>query len=220
MPDIFSEPSSTTTQSLQPVQPIDPKPPIEQPTTLKSLGFFTTFCSYPKNLTFAVQESNEQILLFLRRDFITNVPWIFSSLLLFFFPPLILFIFKALQFSLFTLPHGFTAIFFLFYYILIVGFAFVNFISWFYNIGLITNKRVIDIDFYNISTVNVGTAIYPDIADAEYTQAGFFQSFFDYGDVRMRLESASEPFIFGKVPRPSEVTKLLSGLVGGSKNGN
>src|SRR5258708_24876683 len=219
MPEFFSDPTPT----------FQPPAPVEQPSSTQlatavqpvsgdqhRLGVFTTFCPNPNNVSFAAQEAGEQILLFLRRDFITNVPWIFSTIVLLFVPPLLFFIFRTLQFSLFAFPQGFIVVFITFYYILVVGFALANFISWFYNIGLVTSKRVVDLDFYDISTINLATAIFTDIKDAEFTQAGFFQSFFDYGDVRMRLEASTETFIFDKVPRPEEVVKILSNLVGGN----
>ena len=101
-----------------------------------------------------------------------------------------------------------------FYYIIVLGFAFANLVSWFYNIGLVTNKRGVDIDFNDLSTIDVATASLPDIKDVEYTQAGFFQSFFDYGDIRVRIVASGEIFTFSKVPRPTDVAGIISRLIG------
>jgi hypothetical protein len=65
-----------------------------------------------------------------------------------------------------------------------------------------------------LATINVATASLPDIIDVEYTQAGFFPSLFDYGDVRLRVEATGEVFVFKKVPRPTEIAGIISNLIG------
>jgi hypothetical protein len=217
MPDIFSEPTSTPpteAQAKQPETTLTSEQP-SQPQASHGIGFFTTYCPNPKNMSFQGQDADEHIVLFLRRDFATNIPWIFTTIVLLFIPPLVLFIFQAVQFSLFAFPLNFMVVFLTFYYILVVGFAFANFVSWFYNIGLVTNKRAVDIDFVDLSRIDVATSIFPDIKDAEFSQTGFFQSFFDYGDVRMRIEAATETFVFEKVPRPAQVANIISDQLGG-----
>lgn len=213
MPDIFSDnqPAPTppiASQATQPVTEQNGKNPVH---------LFTTYCKYPKNLSFAEEEDDEDILLFLRRDFITNVPWLVATIALAFIPFLIRFIFTSTGFSLFAIPDTISFTLVTFYYFVVFGFAFANLVSWFYNIGLVTNKRGVDIDFLDLATINVATASLPDIIDVEYTQAGFFQSLFDFGDVRLRVEATGEVFTFGKVPRPTEVAGIISNLIGDKK---
>jgi hypothetical protein len=200
MPDIFSDDQQK-------------KPTIPQ-IVRKKLGLFTTYKQNPLGVSFAEQEDGETIILFLRRDFITNVPWIVAAIALALIPYLIRFIFVSTNFSLFTLPDHMSFPLVSFYYLIVIGFIFANMISWFYNIGLVTNRRGVDIDFMDLATINVATAALPDIKDVEYTQAGFFQSLFDYGDVRLRIEATGEVFTFEKVPRPTEVAGVISNLIG------
>jgi hypothetical protein len=211
MPDIFS--------GNQPHTPSQPQPaaPADLQAVLHSLGLFTTYCKNPKGVSFAEQAKDETIILFLRRDFITNVPWIAATVALAFIPYLVRFIFVSTNFSLFTLPDNISFTLVSFYYLIVVGFVFANMVSWFYNIGLVTNKRGVDIDFLDLATINVATASLPDLIDVEYTQAGLFQSLFDYGDVRLRIEATGEVFVFEKVPRPSEVAGVVSNLIGNQK---
>jgi len=206
MPDIFSE-NPTAKQATQ-------NPPETLQQALNPVHLFTTYCRNPRGISFAEQEDDETIILFLRRDFITNVPWITATIALAFVPYLIRFIFVSTSFSLFTLPHNISLVLVSFYYVIVVGFAFANLVSWFYNIGLVTSKRGVDIDFVDLATINVATASLPDIKDVEYTQAGFFQSFFDYGDIRVRIVASGEVFTFEKVPRPTEVAGIISKLIG------
>jgi len=211
MPDIFTE----DTPQVAETETKTAKTVAKAVAAINPVHLFTTFIKGPRGISFAEEEDDEDILLFLRRDFITNVPWIASTIGLIFVPFLIRFIFVSSGFSLFTLPHNISLVLLTFYYLIVVGFAFANFVSWFYNIGLVTTKRGVDIDFTELSTINVGTAALSDIIDVEYTQQGFFQSFFDFGDVRLRVEATGEVFIFEKVPRPTEVAGTVSKLIGG-----
>jgi len=212
MPDIFSDNQPTPAPHMTPTAEHATEQTIQKPVHL-----FTTYCRYPRDISFASEENDENILLFLRRDFITNVPWLVTTIALAFIPFLIRFIFVSTNFSLFTLPHNISFTLVSFYYLIVFGFAFANLVSWFYNIGLVTNKRGVDIDFLDLATINVATASLPDIIDVEYTQAGFFQSLFDFGDVRLRVEATGEVFVFEKVPRPTEVAGIISNLIGDKK---
>lgn len=208
MPDIFNEsqPSNTTAPIQNNI--------AAQSVVLNPVHLFTTYCKNPRNLSFAEQATDETIILFLRRDFITNIPWIVATIALGYIPYLIRFIFESTNFSLFNLPNNLSVIVVTFYYLIVFGFAFANMVSWFYNIGLVTTKRGVDIDFYDLATINVATASLPDIIDVEYTQAGFFQSLFDYGDINVRIVASTDAFSFQKVPRPSEVAGIISNLIG------
>jgi len=209
MPDLFSD-----TQPATPTQQVQNAAPVAPQINLQRLGLFTTFCKNPRGISFAEQYDNETIILFLRRDFITNVPWIVATIALGYIPYLIRFIFTSTNFSLFTLPDMLSVPLISFYYIIVLGFAFSNLVSWYYNIGLVTDKRGVDIDFNDLSTIDVATASLPDIKDVEYTQAGFFQSLFDYGDVNVRIVASGEVFSFSKVPRPTDVAGVISQLIG------
>ena len=211
MPEIFND-TPITMPAPQQQQPAIA--PIVNQIEKKAVGLFTTFCQNPQGISFAEQQDGETIILFLRRDFITNVPWLVSTIALTYIPFLIRFIFVSTSFSLFSLPDGLSVPTVVFYYLIVLGFAFANLVSWFYNIGLVTDRRGVDIDFNDLSTINVATASLPDIKDVEYTQAGFFQSFFDYGDIRVRIIASGEIFTFAKVPRPTDVAGIISKLIG------
>src|SRR5580704_15795758 len=98
MPEIFTETPTPSVETQQPA--VAAAEEIEQ----KALGLFTTFCQNPRGVSFAEQQDDETIILFLRRDFITNVPWLVATIALAYIPYLIRFIFVSTNFSLFTLP--------------------------------------------------------------------------------------------------------------------
>lgn len=214
MPDIFVDhPSAQPQRDSASSQPHEqPSPRLHQ---AHKLGFLSTFVRDPLGVELAEQHENEHILLFIRRDFITNVPWIFTTfvaLIIPFFLPLLLTPFGSFSH---LISQSLMITFLIFYYLIVLGFAFANFVTWFYDIGIVTEERAVDIDFYNISYVSVATARSQDLKDVRYAQKGFFQSLFDYGDVTLVVEASGEKLTFENTPRPAEVVSTLSALIGG-----
>lgn len=209
MPDVFVSEEVKT--------PINSKPVQLNATELKEskhLSFFSSFCPNPTGITFKNQEPDEKIALFLRRHFIKNINWILICIALALLP--IFFLFPISLFKDFQniIPINFGIIFLLFYYLLVFSFAYVNFVTWFYNAGIITNKQIIDIDFTDIMYREVAKAGIKDVIDVEFKQGGFMGSFFDYGDVFVQTEGIKPNFEFHSIPRPNRATDILIDLKG------
>lgn len=175
----------------------------------KRLNAFSTFCEYPQDVSFANQLEDEVILLFLRADLITNVPWIAIVLVALLVPPLVLMLLGTFPFPTLTVSAQTTVILVALYYLVVFGYALGNTINWFYNIGMVTTKRVLDLDVSSVTYKNVASAIISSIADVDYTQRGFFQTFFDFGDVLIQTESKMSNIEFEKVPQPSVVEDIV-----------
>lgn len=211
MPTVFEQPQ-------QPKELPDTNPSLKAAveaadklmhTRPKSMGLFAAFAKQPKGVAFVNQEPDEAILLFLRKHFITNIPWIATTFFLALIPPLL---FLFLSFFPFVLPQGLTIVLVCFYYLVIITYAFSNFTSWFYNIGIITQKRIIDLDSLNILAHNTTTANFDEIVDVKFDQHGFLQSTFDYGNIHLQTEAIKTNFEFDATPKPSEVTDIISDL--------
>jgi len=226
MPDVFvpgksiNQPPPTTVQTNS--SPRDPLkkaliPLLEQP--LLPLRTLSNYLIHPEGVSFQDQEPDETILLFLRRDKITNLPWILTSILLILFPFLLNW---ALAYS--TNPFAFLTQFqfiLTFFYILgIFTYIFINFVNWFYNISLVTNERVIDVDFYNIISKDVSATKINLISDVSFSQAGTAQTIFNYGNVLIQTAAAVDKFQLERVPRPHEVVQIIESLIGESGGPN
>lgn len=180
--------------------------------TLHSLpkkGLFSSFVTQPKNLKFQNQEQNEEILLLLRRHPITNVPWILIGVLFFIAP----FFYLFLPFFNF-LPKQYFPIILIGWYLFSFAFVFENFLLWFYNINIVTNQRVIDIDFYNILYKEVSDARLKNIQDVSYNQNGFIEAFFNFGDVFIQTAAEKNEFVFENISSPNKVVSIISLLLG------
>lgn len=177
---------------------------------------FASFCEHPKGVWLQNQQENESVLLILRRHFVTNIPWILTVLFFLVIPLGILFLLQLQPQSFTTafLPQRFITVLLTLYYLVVFGYALVNFITWFYNVSLVTTLRVVDVDYSDIVYHNVAATKITLIQDVDYTQSGFIRTFFNYGDVFVQTASESPNFDFLAVPKPTRVVHILEDLIG------
>lgn len=174
--------------------------------------FYSSLCHYPDGVTFQNQEADEEIVLLIRRDFITNVPWIVSVLLLGLVPPL-LFITVPIFFPLILVTQPFITLAIAFYYVVLSAFTLLYFTLWYFNVGLVTNKRVIDLDVANILVKETSETRLNSISDITYTQIGGIRGIFDYGDVRVLTETYEQNIEFDRAPNPNMIRKVIGELL-------
>lgn len=183
------------------------------------LHLFAGYCDNPKSVAFGDQQEHEILLLLLRRHFITNLSWLFKAFLFALIPLGIelLGYLGLISLSFFT-PQAKIIIYTFYYFIIISGYMFVNYITWFYNISIVTNVRVLDVDYSNIVVEHVDATKLSQVEDVGYAQIGIIRSIFDYGDVRLQTAGAASNFEFLAVPHPERVIKVINNLIGKSKH--
>ncbi len=150
----------------------------------------TAFAVNPSHLRFETQEEAEKIVLFLRQHFVVNVPWILVTILLIIAPTVIFpLLFRVLSLNM-ALPASYYVVGALFWYLVTFGFALSSFIGWFFNIYIVTNERIVDIDFYYLLYKRFSQAELTKIQDINYTSGGIVAALFNYGNVT--VETAGE----------------------------
>ena len=167
---------------------------------------FSSSLVMPKVLTFAEKNEDEIILIALRSHWFTNVSWIITSIIMFFVPT----IFKYIPTQLFT--GNLQIIIFLSWYIMIFAYSFEQFLSWYFDLYLITNHRVVDIDFNNLLDKKFSEADLSKIQDVTSRVSGVSQTFFNYGTVLIQTAAEKNVIVFDKVPQPDKVVKVLQDL--------
>lgn len=190
----------------------------EKPAILDHPHMFYSFLENPAGIYFEEQEEDEKALLVLRRHFITNLHWIIIGTILFVLPLIFIPFSSTLSvFDFFQLPPHFILIFTIFYYLIVFTYLFVNFITWYFNVVLITNKKVVDVDFSNLVYKNVAATKHSLLQDASYSQIGVLRSLFDYGDVLVQTAGSLDNFNFNAVPKPGKVVQIVEDLIGAGK---
>jgi uncharacterized membrane protein YdbT with pleckstrin-like domain len=96
---------------------------------------------------------------------------------------------------------------------MVFGYALEQFLVWFFNIYIITDERVIDMDFYNLLFKRVSEAKIDRIEDITTANSGLLQSIVDFGDIQIQTSAEIPEIEFEKIPHPDRVQKLLSELI-------
>ncbi len=180
----------------------------------KNVGLFSAFRIRPGNVSFSEQDDDEIIYLFLRRHFITNVLWVITSIVMGIIP-LIIYLTVKSNFLPFPVPPGYLVILTSFYFLIVLTYIFINFLNWFYNISLVTDKRVLDLDYSDIVYHDVALTKLSLIEDVTYIQSGFARSLFNYGDIIIQTAGEKLHFDFLSVPDPKRGADIIENLMGG-----
>lgn len=173
----------------------------------KTQGKLSSFSYLPKKVDFETRDKEEKVILMLRRHPLTNLPWMLIGILMV-AAPIVLKIFPLLAF----LPKEFQLIAVLGWYLITIAFFLENFLTWFFNVNLITDERIIDIDFFNLIYKEVSDTNIDKIQDVTYTMGGVARTLFNYGDVFVQTAAEVPNFDFLAVPKPDKVAKILQDL--------
>ncbi|MBP9718923.1 MAG: hypothetical protein KBD46_00445 [Candidatus Levybacteria bacterium] len=221
MPDLFIKPKEEQS-TIAPAGGITDTNPSDVIRPLASsenhIHALAQFCVNPKTLILEGKNVAGQIKLFVRRHIITNVPWIFTTLVLLLIPFLIQILLTITNTPLTNLPQNFIMIFLLFYYLISFTYAFVNFINWFYNIIIITNTEIIDIDYSDVIYHDVAATNVNLIEDVNYTQLGFIRGLFNFGDLFVQTAGGKENIEALAIPKPASIARLILDFIGKGEN--
>lgn len=180
-----------------------------------SIHAFSSYFENPSKVRFKNKLHEEIMLLFLRRHFMTNLPWVLKAIAMALIPVIFEFLGSFGLYSTdFVETAGKTIIYFFYYFFIFSGYIFVNYMTWFYNISLVTNIRIIDIDFSDIVYENVAATKISQLEDVNYKQIGIVRSVFDYGDVSIQTAGTQRNFEFLAVPHPENVIRIINSLLG------
>lgn len=102
----------------------------------------------------------------------------------------------------------------IFLFVFIISYVWFSFINWYFNVGIVTNKRIIDIDFSGILYKELTVARLDKIEDITIKSGGYFEAFFDYGIIFIQTAGMETNIEFHNVPRPSNSVKEINNLLG------
>lgn len=165
----------------------------------------SAFVVRPSKVRFETQEAQEEIILMLRRHPVTNIPWVFQCLVMALLPTILL---KIVPLAF--IPANFRLIGSICWYLLTFAIAFENFLSWLFNVNIITDERIIDINFPNILYKEISEAMTENVEEVNTKTAGFIGTLFNFGDVTIQTAGEKPAICFEKVPNPAQVSVVLN----------
>ncbi len=165
------------------------------------------FMYYPRKADFLNKDPEEEVILILRRHPITNLGWIIFGIAML-FAPAILKYFPILDF----LPESFAFIAVVGWYMLTVAFIFEQFLSWYFNVNIVTDERVFDVDFVNLIYREMTDANIDQIQDVTVKIGSASRTLFNFGDIVIQTSAEIPQIEFQAVPKPDRVARILREL--------
>jgi membrane protein YdbS with pleckstrin-like domain len=171
------------------------------------MTFLKPFIRNPK-ISGDFKEKEEEVVLLVRSHPITQISWIINGVFIF----LILLAFNYIFFPYISPPQQIFINFFT--VIFIFSYWWFNFLSWYFNVGIITNKRIIDIDFYGLIYKEITSAKLEKIEDITVKAGGFLPSIFNFGNIFIQTAGTEINIEFINIPFPNKVRDLINNLTG------
>lgn len=170
-------------------------------------SFGAALCYYPDHVSFMGKEPEEEIILLLRKHPFTNVKWFFMVMFLLVLPAF-LSVFPFFE----QLPVGFQVMSTMVWYLIVMALILEEFLTWFFHVNIITDERIIEVDFLNLIYREITDCNIDKIEDVTVRVGGGLRTFFNFGDVQVQTSAEISRIIFEDVPRPDIVAKVLREL--------
>jgi len=202
-----ANPLEATTEISKILRPVDEYSQVMQQEQASD-NPFKAFLAKPEKVFFASQHYEEKVLLLLRQHPITQVKWIVISILLCFVP----FLFQSVGLLSF-LPASYQFASTVGWYLVILGYVLQSFLAWFYNVYIVTDERVVDVDFYSLLFKNISSAKIDKIEDITNQAGGVLAAAFDLGTIKVQTAGTEAEFEFENVPQPAKVAAFLNEML-------
>lgn len=161
---------------------------------------------YHPKFHFDIQRADEEIVLIIRSHPITQVPWFINAIGL----VLITFLLNFFVVEFFTVEQQ---VFMNFFGLtLALVYAWTNFLRWYFHVGIVTNQRIVDIDFPSTLYKEVTIAELRDVQEVTTRAIGYIGAVFNFGHIMVQTAGTKANIEFHNAPRPSEVVKVINEL--------
>jgi hypothetical protein len=173
----------------------------------KNKNPLASFLYYPDRVRFANKDPEEEIILLLRKHPLTNVKGAIISILMILAPA-----FLTVMPFFEVLPVNFQIISVVVWYMITTAFIFETFLSWFFNVNIVTDERIVEVDFYNLIYRELTDANIDKIEDVTVKIGGAIRTYFNYGDIEIQTAADVPRIDFEAIPKPDLVAKIIRDL--------
>ena len=178
------------------------------------MKMFQSFISRPTNIEYEGKDKDEHIIYVFRKSFIINYFWFLTVIILLIAP---LFVVSSIP-SYYGV--GFITSVVAFYYLFTLGYGFVQLSNWFFNVYIISDKKIVDVDLNGIGYKNISEAPIESIEDVTSKISGIFGMTFNIGNIYVQTAAAKTEFEFIDIDNPNYVRDLISDLAAHKKGGH
>lgn len=179
-------------------------------TQASSRSEVSNFCAFPTDVSFSGKESEECVVLLVRRSLISFWPQ-YILIAIFLVAPF----FFGVMLSAWQGPNtgviGLSAT--ILFWLLAFTTAVDTFLKWFYSVNIVTDERVVDVDFENVMYHRYSETQLENIEDVTHSVNGVLGSIFDFGNVYIQTAGTKPEFVFENVPKPRIVQDTLLDLL-------
>lgn len=178
-----------------------------------SFSLFPALFDRPSRIKFSEQEPDEHIELLLRQHWFVNIPWMFLATVAAIAPPLLLNFKNGFGTEVyFQVPAEVEVAALLVWYMLVVAYTLEKFLFWYFNIYIVTNKHLVDINLQNLMSRDITEIRLADVQSARSQVRGIFGSLFNYGDVIIKTAAQRQDINFLSIPKPDFVADRIQDL--------
>lgn len=179
---------------------------------------FSDFFERPKNIQFEGNDHDEVILFLVRRDIVTNLVWLGGTMFLLILPVFFNYLVNQIFPVATYIPATHRFLYLVIWYMFVFAYFFESYLSWYFNIYIVTTKRLVDVDFDGFLSRRISEAPLSSIEDVTYNVNGIFPNIFNFGDVTVQTASRKPEIEFLQVPRPSFLHDAISDLAAERRN--
>jgi uncharacterized membrane protein YdbT with pleckstrin-like domain len=178
------------------------------------MSALASFVEKPVGIHFETQEKNETVLYLMRRHWVTNLGWLSLGTIMLLLPLVLVvsgdYLTKELGIEV---SANYQIAAFLIWYLFSFGFLLENFLTWYFNVYIVTDKRLVDVDFFGLFYKQISECQLEKIQDVTHRMGGVAQIMFHYGDVLIQTAGVNDYFEFEVVPNPGFVQKKIIELI-------
>ncbi len=171
----------------------------------------SSFIKNPRNTSYEGKDQDEEVKILVRQSLISVWGWVITSVFLFFIP---IFAIPALSRIQYGGEEIFTGMFLfsitIFWYIFVFGYIFQNFLDWYFEVLLVTNKKIVDIDR---GCTNISETLLSNIQDITSKMNATLGQILNIGSIYIQTAAEREEFEFHLVDNPSIIRDAISDLV-------
>lgn len=189
-------------------KPINPKTHKQRKALLgHTHNSLSAFNYYPDRVEFINKDPEEKVILLLRSHPITHVSWLLIVGLMLIIPNFFpVFDFFGLM------PARFQIIIMLIWYLATFTYALERFLKWYFNVNIITDERIIEVDFPYLIYREITDANIDQIQDVTVIVGSALRTVFNYGNIIIQTAGEIPMIDFHAVPQPDRVAKILREL--------